>query len=95
METTNPPRQARMEFKTTADTKALLSEAAALDGVDLTSFVLGPAIAKARQVISEHHSIALAREGQLALVRLLSQSASPTDAMRELMSLPDLPPLRS
>ena len=76
METTNPPRQARMELKTTADTKALLSEAAALDGVDVTSFGPGAAIENARQ---------------RALVRLLSQPVSPTDAMRDLMNLPDFP----
>ena len=43
-----------MELKTTADMKDLLSRAAALDGLDLTSFVLGPAIEKARRVLSEH-----------------------------------------
>jgi uncharacterized protein (DUF1778 family) len=95
METTNRPRPARMEFKTSADTKELLSEAAALDGVDLTAFVLGSAIERARRVISQHNSIALSREGQAALVRLLSQPASPTDAMRDLMRLPDLPTRQS
>jgi uncharacterized protein (DUF1778 family) len=84
-------RQARMEFKTTADMKELLSKAAALDGLDLTSFVLGPAVEKARKVLSEHASISLSQSGQAALVQLLSQPPAPTPAMRELMSLPDLP----
>jgi uncharacterized protein (DUF1778 family) len=84
-------RQARMEFKTTADMKELLSRAAALDGLDLTSFVLGPAVEKARKVLSEHASISLSQSGQAALVQLLSQPPAPTQAMKDLMALPDLP----
>jgi uncharacterized protein (DUF1778 family) len=84
-------RQARMEFKTTTDMKDLLSQAAALDGLDLTAFVLGPAIEKARKVLNEHASISLAKQGQLALVQLLHASPRPTQAMTDLMALPDLP----
>jgi uncharacterized protein (DUF1778 family) len=84
-------RQARMEFKTTADMKELLGQAAALDGIDLTSFVLGSAIEKARRVLNEHASISLARQGQAALVQLLQTSQRPTKAMKDLMALPDLP----
>lgn len=84
-------RQSRMEFKTTADMKELLTRAAALDGLDLTSFVLGPAVEKARKVLSEHASISLSQKGQSALVQLLSQPQAPTQAMKDLMALPDLP----
>lgn len=92
METATPNlRQARMEFKTTADMKDLLTQAAALDGLDLTAFVLGPAIEKARLVLSEHASISLARQGQAALAQLLNAPQRPTRAMKSLMQLPDLP----
>ena len=84
-------RQARMELKTTADMKDMLSQAAALDGLDLTSFVLGPAIEKARKVLSEHASITLAKQGQAALVTLIRTQTPPTKAMADLMALPDLP----
>ena len=84
-------RQARMEFKTTAEMKDLLTHAAALDGLDLTSFVLGPAIEKARKVVQEHNSITLSKQGQVALVELLNKQAKPTKAMKELMALPDFP----
>ena len=84
-------RHARMELKTTTDMKELLVQAAALDGLDLTSFVLGPAIEKARKVLSEHASIALAQQGQAALVQLLRAQKRPTKAMKNLMALPDLP----
>ena len=88
-------RQARMEFKTTTGMKDLLSQAAALDGLDLTAFVLGPAIEKARKVLNEHASIALAKQGQAALVQLLHAPPKPTRAMKELMAQPDLPSRRS
>ncbi|HEY0198152.1 MAG TPA: DUF1778 domain-containing protein [Rhodanobacter sp.] len=84
-------RPARLEFKTTPATKHLLNQAAALDGLDLTAFVMASAIDKARQVISDHASITLSRQGQLALVQLLTTPVSPTPAMKNLMSLPDLP----
>lgn len=88
---THPFRQARMELKTTSEMKEMLGRAAALDGLDLTSFVLGPAIEKARKVLSEHANIALAKQGQLALVELIQTQREPTQAMQGLMSLPDLP----
>jgi len=81
---------ARMELKTTAAAKDLLSTAAALDGMDLTAFVLGPAMEKARKVIAEYASISLTREGQAKLLSLLRSPAAPTDAMRDLMSMPTL-----
>lgn len=84
-------RQARMEFKTTSDMKDLLSQAAALDGLDLTSFVLGPAIEKARKVLSDHASISLAKQGQATLVQLLKHPQPPTQGMKDLIALPDLP----
>jgi uncharacterized protein (DUF1778 family) len=89
--TTMNLRQARMEFKTTLDMKDLLGQAAALDGLDLTSFVLGSAIEKARRVLSEHASISLTKQGQVALVQLLQTQQRPTTAMKTLMALPDLP----
>ena len=87
---TDTLKRARMELKTTHAAKDLLSLAAAVDGTDLTAFVLGSAMDKARKILSEYATITLNREGQLALAHLLSTPAQPTDAMRELMSLPDL-----
>lgn len=80
-----------MELKTTEAAKELLSLAAALDGTDLTAFILNTAVEKARKVVAEHNAIMLSRDGQEALAGLLqSAPGRPTKAMRELMSLPDL-----
>ena len=84
-------KQARMELKTTFDAKELLNRAAALDGMDLTSFVLGSAIERARKVVSDHALILLTKSGQAALAGLLAHPAQPTAAMNQLLSLPDFP----
>lgn len=81
-------KPARMELKTTRDAKELLGQAAILDGMDLTSFVLGPAIERARKVLAEHAIISLSKNGQLALVGVLNNPPKPTKAMKDLMSLP-------
>lgn len=88
---TAPLKPARMELKTTHDAKELLNQAATLDGMDLTSFVLGPAIERARQVLSDHAIIALSKSGQATLAGLLAKPPKPTEAMKQLMSLPDFP----
>ena len=85
-------KPARMEFKTSFDVKELLNRAAALDGMDLTSFVLGPAIEKARQVVAEHALITLSASGQATLAQLLSNPPKPTAAMNDMMNLPDFAP---
>ena len=84
-------KPARMELKTTKDAKELLGQAAILDGMDLTSFVLGPAIERARKVLADHAIIALSKKGQLALVGVLENPPKPPKAMNDLMRLPDFP----
>ncbi len=84
-------RQARMELKTTTDAKQLLNQAAVLDGVDLTAFVLASSIERARKVIADHAVISLTKSGQTALVDLLKNPPQPSDDMKALMSLPDFP----
>ncbi len=88
-------KDARMEFKTTRAAKELLGRAALLDGMDLSAFVLGPAIERARAVLSSHATISLSKDGQAALVKLLANPPAPTEAMKHLMSLPDLPTRKS
>ena len=91
MKTATPNlRLARMEFKTTADVKDLLSQAAALDGLGLTAFVLDPAIEKARKVPTEHASISPARQAE-AMAQLLNTQKGPTRSIKSLMKLPNLP----
>lgn len=75
-------KDARMELKTTRETKELLSKAAILDGMDLSAFMLASGIEKARAVLRDHAAINLSAEGQLQLVKLLQAPAEPTEAMQ-------------
>jgi uncharacterized protein (DUF1778 family) len=84
-------RPARMELKTTVDAKQLLNQAAVLDGVDLTAFILGAAIERAKKVIADHAFISLSTNGQLALVQLLNDPLQPNEDMKSLMNLEDFP----
>lgn len=83
-------KTARMELKTTHEAKELLTKAAALDGLDLTTFLLAPAIEKARAILRDHATIAMSAEAQARLADLLLAPPEPTDAMQKLRALPRL-----
>jgi uncharacterized protein (DUF1778 family) len=80
-----------MDFKTTDDVKALLSEAAALTGLDLTSFVLGSATERARAVLAERSTLKLTAEQHASFMNALDNPPAPSEALRKLMSGPGLP----
>ena len=84
-------KQARMEFKTTEETKDLLSEAAQASGVDLTAFVINAAADRARSVLAEMSVLKLNAEEHARFVQLLSNPPPPTPALKQLMELPELP----
>lgn len=83
-------KDARMELKTTKETKELLSKAAILDGMDLSAFMLASAIEKARAILRDHALITLSAEGQQQLVNLLQAEPEPTEAMQEFRKQPRL-----
>ena len=83
-------KDARVELKTTRDTKDLLSKAALLDGMDLSAFMLACAVEKARAVLRDHTAINLSAQGQLELVRVLQQQPQPTPAIQALRQQPRL-----
>ena len=89
METMATPMRARMELKTTPGMKDLLQSAAAIEGLDLTAFVISSAAEKARMVLIAHSQITHSMNQQLALAKLLLSPAKPTKAMTNLMNLPD------
>lgn len=84
-------KDARLELKTTKETKELLNKAAALDGMDLSAFMLASAIEKARAILKDHTAIQLSAHGQKTLVSLLNQQPEPTEAMQNLRQMPRLP----
>lgn len=83
-------KNARLELKTTPETKELLIKAAVLDGMDLSAFMLASAIEKARSILRDHAAITLSAEGQAQLVKLLQAQPEPIEAMKALRQQPRL-----
>ena len=85
-------KEARMELKTTSEAKELLGRAAAMSGLGMTAFVIGAALERARGVIEDHSSIVLSIAGQRRFAELMANPPrQPTEAMKRLAALPDLP----
>ena len=83
-------KDARMELKTTKETKEILSKAAMLDGMDLSAFMLASAIEKARSILRDYAAINLSSEGQKKLIELLEEQPEPTEAMKSFRDMPRL-----
>ena len=84
-------KDARVELKTTQETKNLLTHAAAAVGMDLSSFLLNDAVPRAKKVLLEQSTIQLSREAQLRFAELMQNPPTPTEAMKKLWKLPELP----
>ena len=69
--------------------RSMISQAATLLGLDSTSFILGLAAEKAREVLSKHSVIKLSVEGQKRFAELSKSPPPPTAAMKKLKNLPD------
>jgi uncharacterized protein (DUF1778 family) len=66
----------RLNLRCSAATLATLREAAELQDQDLTSFILGAAIDRARTVIAEDHALRLTPHEVLQLEKALDQDAA-------------------
>ena len=88
---TKHPEKVSIKIRAPKNIVAMLREAAAIKGVDVATFIVDAGAEKARRVIRDHAAIELSRQGQKALVEALSSLGSPTEAMKALMDLPDLP----
>ena len=89
------PSPAHIEIRMSKEIRQLLRQAAAIEGVDLASFVLEAALEEARKVLAQHETIVLTNAGMAALAEVLTNPRQPTQAMRDLMTLPDLPTRKS
>ena len=82
---TSTLKNSRMEFKTTKEVKELLTSAAGLKGLDLTAFVLEPAVARAQQVIADSSRLELTMAQQRQFCERLMNPPAPSPALRALM----------
>lgn len=83
------PKSARMEQRTKPHVKTTIEQAAALMGVDATSFVTNAAYERARDVILAHERTVLSTEDRDAFLAALEKPAAPTDELREALDLHD------
>ncbi len=81
------PKTARMEQRTKPHVKAQIRQAAALLGVDETTFVTSAALERARSTIAEHERTLLSAEDRAVVLVALDAPAEPTEALREAMAL--------
>ena len=83
----NEPKTARMEQRTKPRVKAQIQFAAALLGVDETTFVTCAAYDRARAAIADHQRTLLYDRDRKALLAALDARAEPTAILREAMAL--------
>ena len=79
-------KDARLDLKTTQQNKELLSQAAILRGVDMTTFIMELALKAAREVVEHNEHMKLNKKEQVALFNALSKPSEPTTELKELLS---------
>ncbi|MCA3278835.1 MAG: DUF1778 domain-containing protein [Roseomonas sp.] len=76
------PEGGRIEFRLPAEEKAMLARAAALQNMDLTSFILGKMLPEARAVIENAERLALSERDSLRVLALLENPPEPNEKLR-------------
>lgn len=80
MTTPDSARSARRNMRISPEALSLLKAAAAEQHQDLTAFVLGAAIERARGILIEHHVLQLSPQAVAQLDKALSESPVPSSA---------------
>jgi len=87
MSRTNDLKDARIEFKTSKDIKALLQEVANSLGMDLSNFLISTAVQRAKEIQKEERVLMLSKQEWSKFEDILNATQKPTPALRELMNL--------
>jgi len=83
----NDLKDARIEFKTSKDIKALLQEVANSLGMDLSNFLISTAVQKAKEIQKEDRILMLSNQEWSRFQEILNRPPKPTQALRDLMNL--------
>ena len=83
----NELKTARMEQRTKPSVKAQIQQAAALLGIDETTFVTSAALERARLTIADQERTTLSAEDREMILTALETPAEPTDALRQALAL--------
>ena len=87
MSRTNDLKDARIEFKTSKDIKALLQEVANSLGMDLSNFLISTAVQRAKEIQKEEKILMLSKQEWSCFEDILNSPKKPTSALKELMRL--------
>jgi uncharacterized protein (DUF1778 family) len=85
--TIDEPRSARMEQRMKPRVKAEIQRAAALLGVDETTFVVSAAFERARQTIVDHERTVLTTKDRDVFLAALDAPAKPSRALRDAVAV--------
>jgi uncharacterized protein (DUF1778 family) len=88
MQTANV-KNARVEFKTTQNIKALLQEASSAVGLDLSSFLISVATKEAKKILNEERFLKLNNQEWQNFENILNNPTKPTKELKNLMKLED------
>ncbi|MYH46216.1 MAG: DUF1778 domain-containing protein [Gammaproteobacteria bacterium] len=83
------PRSARMEQRTKPAIKAQIQQAAALLGVDETTFVTSVALERAKATLADHERTLLSAKDREMVLSMLESPPAPTAALREAIAQHD------
>lgn len=73
----------RLETRVTAETKALVQEAAAIQGQSVTDFVTISAVESAKRILREREFIELSQRDRYAFVESLLNPPTPSQRLQE------------
>lgn len=79
------PATERLEVRIDPEDKAVLTKAAALAGVKLSTFVMAPALKQARRLVRETEQIVTTKRGFRDLLDALENPPEPTKALKAAM----------
>lgn len=74
----------RLNLRCSSDSLTMLREAAEVQGQDLTSFILGASLDRARTVLAEERVLKLTPDEVMQLERALDNDGSPNPQLRAL-----------
>jgi len=83
----NELKDARIEFKTSKDIKALLQEVANSLGMDLSNFLISTAVQRAKEIQKEERILLLSKQEWSNFEEILNTPQKPTQSLKELMNL--------
>ena len=78
---TEPTRSSRIELRATPQEKALLTRAAALEHLDMSSFIMRCVLSSAHEVVQRTERIALSESDTLLVLDLLENPPAPNEAL--------------